>query len=594
MNAMIARLMPRVKQRIRSLAQWLAPAGTWRQRTRFRIVRFVRRLWLPRRPKNVPPLPDFNDPAAVTRYLTHFGLAQVPPVEGRATRGSFVRGAIPLSPPDDLPSSDRIFFWIDFHPFVLSVFPLATTPAERDSFVAWLLTHRGRFRLNAEDILAFARELADDPSCGVEALYRRNADWQRAVPNGLSVSWDDLRAWLARRYAIRATWLTNASRPVEAAHERERPGVNLLAHFCYPSGLQVAAMNSREALIQAGWTVACRDVPNNMLTDVPTRRPWLDLHPHPITLLQLSPMPLGRNAFFMAGLDENPKSYRIGYWYWELEALPATWTAQADWLAELWAPSRFVGEAFRRAMPVPVYEMLPGIAMPPRIEMPRSQFGLPEDRFVFLFAFDMGSSWERKNPEAVVAACRQAFAPNERVSLVIKISRGWQDPLALAALQACAEPGRIVILDRVMSTGDIFGLMNCCDAYVSLHRSEGFGLTLAEAMALGKPTIATGYSGNLDFMNEGNSLLVSYEMCTIRKMSREYARGATWAEPSIEDAARKMRWIVENPVEAKQMGERGRQTVRELLSLEAAGRRMTKRLEEIGNGLISRSEMSPN
>jgi glycosyltransferase involved in cell wall biosynthesis len=232
------------------------------------------------------------------------------------------------------------------------------------------------------------------------------------------------------------------------------------------------------------------------------------------------------------------------------------------------------------------------MTMPPAAIMPRSRFGLPDNRFLFLFAFDMGSTRERKNPEAVVAAFRRAFGPNDPVSLVLKISRGWQDPLALAELRGAAEPERILIIDQVLAPAEVFGLMNCCDAYVSLHRSEGFGLTLAEAMALGKPAIATGYSGNRAFMNDDNSLLVAYEMTAIRATAKSYVRGARWAEPSIEDAAHKMRWLVDHPRESRALAARGQCAVRELLSLEAAGRRMTKRLHEIELRMLEGSSSS--
>jgi glycosyltransferase involved in cell wall biosynthesis len=564
MNAMMARWTPRVKQLLRSLVLWLAPAGSWRQRMRFQIVRLCRRWRLPKKLRHYPKLPDVADSDSLVRYLAHFGVA--PSVLAEES------------------SSDRVYHWLDFHPHVLSAFPLATTPVERPLFISWVLTNHARFGIRVADIVAFLRELTLDRTRGIELLYRRWTRWQRAVPNGLTPEgWDELRDWLADHYAfdVGEMWCCHAECPVG---ENVGPGVNLLAHFCYPSGLQVAAKNTRAALMQTGFDVSCRDVPNNAATDLPERRHWLGLHPHPITIVQLSPEPLGRNAYFMAGLAERPGVYHIGYWYWELEAVPPSWARQKNWLNELWAPTPFIADALRRAMPLPVYDMLPGMTMPPVIEVPRSRFGLPEDRFLFLFAFDMGSTRQRKNPEAVVAAFRRAFPSGEPVALVLKISRGWQDALGLAELQSGAEPGRVIIIDDVLSPDDIYGLMNCCDAYISLHRSEGFGLTLAEVMALGKPAIATGYSGNLAFMNEDNSLLVAFEMTTIRATAKSYVRGARWAEPSIDDAAEKMRWVVQYPDAARAMAERGRSMVREQLSLEAAGRRMSKRLNEILDG----------
>ncbi|MEI7685509.1 MAG: glycosyltransferase family 4 protein [Planctomycetota bacterium] len=559
MKRLIAALGGYFKERARALAFWLAPAGSRRQLYRFRSTRTVRKMFLPRRPRHAPPLPDFEDPDATRRYLANFA----------------------LTPPDDAqPTSAVIFHWIDFHPQALALFPLATTPAERDRFIAWLLRHRLRFGLRVGDLLAFARELRDDPSCGIEALYRRNPEWQREAPGGLTAAgWPGLQEFLARRYVLREPWLTAATPPRTA--ETPAQGVNLLAHFCYPCGLQAAAMNTLAALEDAGWNVSCRDVPNRAATDLPGRQAWLGLHPYPITLVQLAPNRLGRNAYELAGLQERPGVYRIGYWYWELETAPAAWARQSDWLDEIWAPTRFIGDALRRIMTIPVIDMLPGLAPPSVAKLSRAQLGLPEDRFLFLFAFDMSSTGERKNPEAVVAAFQRAFEPDAPVALAIKIRRGWEEPQRTAALHAAAQLGRIIILDESLPEDAYFGLLNCCDAYISLHRSEGLGMTLAEAMALGKPTIATRYSGNLDFMNDDNSLLVAATMTSLRTRTRSYPRGARWAEPSIEDAAAKMRWVVENPVAARQLAERGRLAIQGSLSLADAGRRMTKRLAEI-------------
>lgn len=516
-----------LKHWARELVNWLAPGGSRRQLLRFKLTRFIRRLLLPARPRIVSPLPDFNDEAAVGRYLALFS------IDG---------------PNVDSGNSDHVYHWLDFHPHVLLKFPLATMLGERDVFIAWLLVHRNRFGIQVGDILALGRELQSDPTGGVEPLFRRRPDLQRAVPS--------------------------------PEGERGARGVNLLAHFCYPCGLQVAAMNTLAAFESAGWAVSCRDVPNRMATDRPNRRRWLGLHPYPVTIVQLAPDRLGRNAYFVAGLDEKANVQRIGYWYWELETVPKAWAKQADWLDEIWAPTRFIGDALRRVMPIPVIDMLPGLPPPPVVEMPRAELSLPSDRFLFLFAFDMSSTGERKNPEAVVAAFKRAFAPHDDVALALKITRGWEDPSRLAALHAVAERERIIVIDRILPERDYFGLLNACDAYISLHRSEGFGLTLAEAMALGKPTIATRYSGNLAFMNDDNSLLVACTMTELRAAAKNYPRGAFWAEPSIDDAVEKMRWVVKQSTAAREMGERGRSFVRANLSLAAAGQRMTKRLLE--------------
>jgi len=166
--------------------------------------------------------------------------------------------------------------------------------------------------------------------------------------------------------------------------------------------------------------------------------------------------------------------------------------------------------------------------------------------------------------------------------MVVKVSRGWHNPEGLRQLREACESQQAILLDRVMSHDDLYGLMRCCDAYLSLHRSEGYGLTLAEVMALGKPVIATGYSGNLDFMTAENSYLVKHRRVTLSRTSQSYREGCTWAEPDVDHAASLLRRAMNSPAEAKAVGEMARRDVREKLSLESAGRRMAARLAELG------------
>jgi hypothetical protein len=361
-------------------------------------------------------------------------------------------------------------------------------------------------------------------------------------------------------------------------------GVNVLAHFRYPSGLQVAARHTVQALAGEGIAVSCRDVPCQARADLPGRDECLGLHPWRVTISQLAPEPFASDAYPHCGLAMRSGTYRIGYWYWEMEQAPARWARHARWLHELWAPTRFIAGALRSALPLPVLDMLPGIEMPPAIEMPRAALGLPERPYLFLFAFDMASTAERKNPLGAVAAFRRAFGDSGDAALVLKVSRGWADPEALRQLQQAADGRSVLLIDEVLPRERTFALMNACDAYVSLHRGEGLGLTLAEAMALGKPVIATRYSGNLDFMTDRNSLLVDYRPGPVARSAHLYRKGCRWAEPSVEHAAQLMRWLAEHPARGRAVGERARQDVRVTLSLEAAGRRMARRLEELRRG----------
>ena len=289
---------------------------------------------------------------------------------------------------------------------------------------------------------------------------------------------------------------------------------------------------------------------------------------------------------------------RIGIWGWETNSIPARWERAFALLDEIWVYSSFMAENIGAVSPVPV------IALPPPVQPPAEpaaplRLGMPDDGFLFLFAFDYLSTIERKNPVGLIEAFKQAFAPGEGPRLLIKTINAPLRPLAEEEVLWAAH-GRpdVHIVDRSLSGADRDRLMAACDCYVSLHRSEGFGLTLAEAMAIGKPVIGTGYSGNVDFMNAQNSYLVDYELGRVGPDCEIYPADGEWAEPSVEHAAELMRRVVREPEQAHQIGARAREDIPRELSPAATGAAMRRRLEELaarnpGEGsAVSRSAVS--
>ena len=198
-----------------------------------------------------------------------------------------------------------------------------------------------------------------------------------------------------------------------------------------------------------------------------------------------------------------------------------------------------------------------------------------------LFAFDMCSVMERKNPLGLVRAFRRAFKPTDDAVLVIKVTRGNFDPEGMALLRAEEAKGQMVIIDRVMSRAEAMALMACCDCYASLHRSEGFGLTLAEAMLLGKPAIGTNYSGNLDFMTPEVSRLVEFKKMVIANQLPQYPKGVVWAQPDEEHAGTILREFYDKPDTAKKIGLAGKLHAEHVLEPKAAAGRVLEGL----NGL---------
>jgi glycosyltransferase involved in cell wall biosynthesis len=273
--------------------------------------------------------------------------------------------------------------------------------------------------------------------------------------------------------------------------------------------------------------------------------------------------------------------YTIGVWNWEVEKLPDEMAASASHADEIWVASDHAAGAVRAAIDKPVFVFPIPIETREARPKSRAELGLP-DGFVFLFCFDFDSVFERKNPLGAIEAFTRAFASGEGPQLVIKSVRGDAHPEQLAKLRdAAASRPDVHVIDGYVSRDDQHALMASADAYVSLHRAEGFGLTIAEAMANGLPVVATGYSGNLVFMDDTNSWLVGYELAPIAPGSDPYPTDARWAEPDLDAAAAAMREIVADPVKAKERGVRAAFDVAHLHAPHARTGFVRSRLEHI-------------
>ncbi len=275
--------------------------------------------------------------------------------------------------------------------------------------------------------------------------------------------------------------------------------------------------------------------------------------------------------------------HRIGYWAWELENFPPQWHDAFAHVDEVWVPSSFCQNAIAAVSPVPVLCIPHAIEIPERMTPDRSRFGLRPDSVVFLSMADMMSVAERKNPLGAVQAFVEAFAPDDtRAELVVKVSNPQWDAPAFERLRtlAAAHPG-VHLLADYLDRPALNTLLDSVDVFVSLHRSEGFGLGIAEAMARGKVALATGWSGNMDFMSPLNSLPVDYELVRLERDAGPYARGERWAEPSIADAVDKMRTVTADPALRQRLGQRARHDCRQQLAPQVVGARIAARLRAI-------------
>jgi glycosyltransferase involved in cell wall biosynthesis len=499
------------------------------------------------------------------------------------------------------------------NPKLQAKYPLALLPVGQKRFVKWLF-RRGhqQHTLSTEQILWFLHQTAEDIGAGVVETYLLNPDWQERFPLALVGSGQrEFLRWLRhtlpkfapfRRLKSLPSVLSgneeaallqrmptgsNGSAPVLSFDEKQRldstVGVNLLSQFCFPSGLQRAALATKTALESADVLTSSRDMPAGVDSPHEPRGKWLGLEVYPTTIINVSPVTYFEACYRRSGLARRANIYRIAYWYWELDRIPHEWSQLASLIDEIWAPTPFVAQAMRAIMPVPVHDMPPGVLLSKAEPIAREALGIPSGHFVFLFAFDMCSDFTRKNPLAVIQAFRQAFSPDEPAALVIRSTRGYIHPVNLERLRVAGRQNKVLVIDRLASREETDGFIAMCDCFVSLHRAEGFSLGLAGAMLMGKPVIGTNYSGNLAFMNRENSLLVDFKLVEIAENGGVYKKGFCWAQPSEAHAAELMRSIFEKRHEYAGRAMRAKKGIAEQLSLEKAGQRMKWRLDEIRN-----------
>jgi len=307
--------------------------------------------------------------------------------------------------------------------------------------------------------------------------------------------------------------------------------------------------------------------------------------PHPINVICVNANETAQlmDAF---GAGVTGGRYNIGFWFWELSRLPAAWQGAVDRVDEIWVASRFVAETMATATSKPVRTVRLAVDATPSRTYRRSEFGLSDDLFTFLFTFSFNSYEARKNPLGVISAFRKAFAgTGQGVALVLKPTNADKAGDRMNRLQAAIDGDqRIRLIDRMMSRDEAFGLESVVDSYVSLHRSEGFGLGLAESMFLGKPVIGTAYSGNLEFMDETNSLLVDYRLTAVGEREYPFPEGQVWADPDEDQAADLMRRLVSDPRFARELGARARAHMLQHFSAEAVGAGVADRLSQILDG----------
>ncbi|HYP17055.1 MAG TPA: glycosyltransferase [Opitutus sp.] len=281
-------------------------------------------------------------------------------------------------------------------------------------------------------------------------------------------------------------------------------------------------------------------------------------------------------AAFRAG------KYNVGYWAWELTEFPDSWVPNFAYFDEIWTPSEFSRAAIAMKSPLPVIAMPHAISFARPTGDLRARFNLPADRFLFLFLYDLNSYSARKNPQAVIAAFRASGLAGHGAALVIKVQNAADNPEDFAALQAAVRDlPETVLIAGTLPRAEIYRLEAACDCFVSLHRSEGFGLAVAESMYLGKPVISTDWSATAEYVNADNGCPVRCQLVPIERNHGPYVKGQLWAEPDVAHAAEWMQRVFADRALAARLGAAAQATIETRFSPAAIGARYRQRLESI-------------
>ena len=372
------------------------------------------------------------------------------------------------------------------------------------------------------------------------APVRRAAHLTAGAPRGLYLSaskaFDDAtEAWV--EYSAR----TRARR---RARRRNLPAtlpVTIVGFHGAVHGLGEGARMLARGFADAGMPVRVVDLSAEVgfPIDLPAVFPAPTAEERGVVISHINPPELLRWARDTGGRPLESRRH-IGYWAWELEDVPADWAPAFDLVDEVWTPSIFAAEAIRKIAPARV-KVSPApypLYLNPRPAPERGRFQLPDDKVVVLMAFDLRSTAQRKNPYGALRAFLTAKA--EKSLLVCKVVGADLYPETFQALRdAVAADPTIRLMTENLSAEDMARLTASSDIVLSLHRSEGYGLLLAEAIWLGKPTLATGWSSNVEFMDPASSQLVDYTLIAVEGDGAIY-RAGRWAEADVQDAAAKL------------------------------------------------------
>lgn len=288
-------------------------------------------------------------------------------------------------------------------------------------------------------------------------------------------------------------------------------------------------------------------------------------------------------SFASGDLTEVGDRARVAYFCWEVDRFPPALVPPSGLIDEIWTLSAHAARAIRPMVEVPVVAVPPVIGLPSLPPRPRSDLGLHDEEFVVLFTFDARPGAMRKNPDGAIEAYRRAFGADDGCRLVVKCTNADSHPELRESLHACArDRADIELRDGYVTAAEQTDLIASCDVYLSLHRAEGFGFTMAEAMAAGRPVVATAWSGNLEYMTDETARLVACHLVDVPRGAFPWpVDGCRWAEPDLDDAAAALRALRADPDAARALGERARAAIEARHSARARAGLVAARLGDL-------------
>ena len=434
-------------------------------------------------------------------------------------------------------------------------------------FVRWFLSHGKKEYL-----------LPDQYTQPVEKAFVDYEEYKKAkTENGKTSD-------TSKRESIKSMLHRRKSRELHEEKAPQRPnGINLCGFIRGDFGLGEAARIVATALSAAGipfTIVDCESIPSHTYTNTTWNDKITNTFPYNtnVMLTNIDGINQFRNE---VAPEAFANRLNIAFWYWELPEFPEEWVSSFENVDEVWTSSDFTRRSFESVTEKPIY-VIPCCLDEERDEqLTREDFGLPSDTFLFLMMYDIRSTQARKNPEGAIQAFEQAFGDREDVGLVIKINvpDDWSGETEF--LCELSRRKNIHVMAGTLTKPRLNSLISLCDAFVSLHRSEGFGLGPAEAMYWGVPAILTDWSGNQMYMTDDNCCAVQCEIIEIVEGSDFYRQGWHWANPDLNQASCFMKRLVEDPEFHKKTAERGQKTIREDFSPYSIGKIISKRLDAI-------------